>query len=147
MFVIEKNLLGFGVKFFPFALGNHLTGCGYGQRDRLRVYRRPTNSVHREQIVRGWRTHVFWFLPGVSLLVYSQFDTQARLQEITAPILIVHCTQDPVIPFHFGQEVFAAARPPKDFLPISASCHEESSLLAPNQYRATLQKFLTTLDK
>jgi fermentation-respiration switch protein FrsA (DUF1100 family) len=90
---------------------------------------------------------VFWFLPGVGLVVYSQFDTQARLQEITAPILIVHCTQDPVIPFHFGQEVFAAARPPKDFLPINASCHEESSLLAPIQYRATLQKFLTTLDK
>jgi fermentation-respiration switch protein FrsA (DUF1100 family) len=90
---------------------------------------------------------VFWFLPGVSLVVYSQFDTQARLEEITAPVLIVHCTQDPVIPFHFGQEVFAAARPPKDFLPINASCHEESSLLAPTQYRAALQKLLATLDK
>jgi len=90
---------------------------------------------------------VFWFLPGVSLVVYSQFDTQARLQEITAPILIVHCTQDPVVPFHFGQEVFAAARPPKDFLSINASCHEESALLALTQYRAALQKFLTALDK
>jgi len=90
---------------------------------------------------------LFWFLPGISLLVHSQFDTQARLQEITAPLLIVHCTQDPVIPFHFGQEVFAAARAPKTFLPLNASCHEESSLLAPTQYRAALQKFLTTLDK
>jgi uncharacterized protein len=90
---------------------------------------------------------VFWFLPGVSLVAYSQFDTKARLQEITAPILIVHCTKDPVIHFHFGQEVFAAARPPKDFLPISASCHEESSLLAPTQYRASLQKFLRSIDQ
>jgi fermentation-respiration switch protein FrsA (DUF1100 family) len=61
--------------------------------------------------------------------------------------LIVHCTQDPVIPFHFGQEVFAAARPPKTFLPINSTCHEESSLLAPTQYRAALQKFLATLDE
>jgi fermentation-respiration switch protein FrsA (DUF1100 family) len=90
---------------------------------------------------------VFWFLPGVSLLVYSQFDTQARLQEITAPILIVHCTQDPVIPFHFGQEVFAAARSPKTFLPINAACHEESSLLAPTQYRPAVRKFLDAIDK
>ncbi len=90
---------------------------------------------------------IYWFLPGVSLLLHSQFDTQARLQEITAPLLIVHCTQDPVIPFHFGQDVYNAARPPKDFLPINASCHEESSLIAPTPYRAALQKFLTTLDK
>ena len=96
---------------------------------------------------------VFWFLPGISLLVHSQFNTRARLQEITAPILIVHCTQDPVIPFHFGQEVFAAlpretkGAPPITFLPINASCHEESSLLAPTQYRAALQTFLASIDK
>jgi uncharacterized protein len=90
--------------------------------------------------------HVFWFLPGLSLLVHSQFDTQARLQEISAPIFIVHCTQDPVMPFQFGQEVYNAARLPKDFLPINGSCHEESSLLAPTQYRSALQKFLGTID-
>ena len=89
----------------------------------------------------------FWFLPGLSLLARGQFDTQARLQQITAPILIVHCTQDPVIPFQFGQAVYEAARPPKDFLSINATCHEESSLVAPTQYRATLQKFLTTVSK
>jgi len=86
---------------------------------------------------------VFWFLPGLGLLVHSQFDTQARLQEINAPLLIVHCRQDPVIPFHFGQEVYDAAHPPKDFLPIEGQCHEEASLIAPAQYRAALRKFLT----
>jgi fermentation-respiration switch protein FrsA (DUF1100 family) len=90
---------------------------------------------------------IFWFLPGASLLVRGQLDTEASVKQITAPILIVHCTQDPVIPFHFSQAVYNAARPPKDFLPINASCHEESSLIAPTQYRATLQKFLAALDK
>jgi len=66
-------------------------------------------------------------------------------KQITAPILIVHCSQDPVIPFHFGQAVYNAARPPKDFLQINAYCHEESSLVAPNQYRPALQKLLSTL--
>jgi fermentation-respiration switch protein FrsA (DUF1100 family) len=89
---------------------------------------------------------VFWFLPGLGLLVHSQFDTQARLQDINAPVLVVHCMQDPVVPFQFGQEVFNAALPPKDFLPIDGQCHEEASLIAPGQYRAALQKFLITLD-
>ncbi|PYT31924.1 MAG: hypothetical protein DMG58_11165, partial [Acidobacteria bacterium] len=88
---------------------------------------------------------VFWFLPGVSLLVRGQFDTQTWLKEIRAPILIVHCNQDPVIPFQFGQEVYAAALPPKNFLQINSYCHEESSLIAPTQYRTALQQFLINL--
>src|SRR6266446_2897528 len=72
---------------------------------------------------------VFWFLPGVSLLVHGQLNTQAWLKEIRAPVLIVHCSQDPVIPFQSGQEVYDAALPPKDFLQINGCCHEESSLI------------------
>jgi uncharacterized protein len=87
----------------------------------------------------------FWFLPGISLLVHGQLDTAARLQQIAAPLLIVHCTQDPVIPFHFGQAVYNAARPPKTILEITGYCHEESSVVAATQYRPTLQKFLATL--
>ncbi len=86
---------------------------------------------------------VFWFLPGVSLLVHGQLDTQAWLKEIRAPVLIVHCSQDPVIPFQFGQEVYDAALPPKHFLQINGYCHEESSVMAPTQYRTALQEFLT----
>ena len=86
---------------------------------------------------------VFWFLPGVSLLVHGQLDTQAWLKEIRAPVLIIHCSQDPVIPFQFGQEVYDAALPPKHFLQINGYCHEESSLIAPTQYRTALQEFLT----
>ncbi len=88
---------------------------------------------------------VFWFLPGVSFLVHGQFDTQVWLKEIHAPVLIVHCSQDPVIPFQFGQEVYDAALPPKNFLQISGYCHEECSLIAPTQYRTALQEFLISL--
>jgi uncharacterized protein len=91
-------------------------------------------------------TKFFWFLPGMSLLVHGQLDTQSRVQEITAPILIVHCTQDPVIPFAFGQAVYNAARPPKDLLQIDGYCHEESSLVASAQYRAKLLQFLATMN-
>jgi len=90
---------------------------------------------------------IFWFLPGLSLLVHGQFDTQSKLKQITAPILTVHCTQDPVLPFEFGQEVYNAARSPKHFLQIRSSCHEESSLVAPAQYRTALQQFLASLDQ
>jgi fermentation-respiration switch protein FrsA (DUF1100 family) len=89
----------------------------------------------------------FWFLPGISLLVRSQFDTEERLKEINAPILIVHCKQDPVLPFQFGQEVYNEARPPKDFLEINGYCHEEASVIAPTKYQVALREFLINIEK
>jgi uncharacterized protein len=90
---------------------------------------------------------IYWFLPGLSLLVHSQFDTVSKLKQITSPILVVHCTQDPVLPFQFGQEVYNAAPSPKRFLRIDGECHEESSLIAPERYRSTLHEFLGSLNQ
>lgn len=88
---------------------------------------------------------IFRFLPGLSFFVRGQFDTQARVQEIHAPIFIVHCRQDPVLPFTLGQEVYAASNPPKTFLEINGRCHEEASIIAPEKYRAALQNFLNSI--
>jgi fermentation-respiration switch protein FrsA (DUF1100 family) len=90
---------------------------------------------------------LFWFLPGIELLVHGQLNTTANLNKSSAPLLIVHCTQDPVIPYQFGQAVYNAAPESKQFLSVEGLCHEESSLIAPAKYRATLQSFLTTIDR
>jgi fermentation-respiration switch protein FrsA (DUF1100 family) len=90
---------------------------------------------------------LYWFLPGLSWLMYSQFETGARVKELSAPVLIVHCNQDPVIPFAMGQRVYDLAHQPKHFLEINATCHEEASLYAPTKYRIGLQEFLTAIEK
>jgi len=89
---------------------------------------------------------VFWFLPGVSLLVRGQWDTERWIKEVRAPVLLVHCEQDPVVPFVFGKEVYEAAIPPKTFLAIPGVCHEESSLVRRTEYRSALEKFLAARD-
>jgi fermentation-respiration switch protein FrsA (DUF1100 family) len=91
--------------------------------------------------------HTFWFLPGISLLVYSQLDTEKRIKQLDAPLLVVHCEQDPVIPLQFGQKVYEAAHPPKSFVLIKSSCHEESALIAPIEYRNALQTYLQSAEK
>lgn len=88
---------------------------------------------------------VYWFLPGVSLAVYGQFNTVTWIKEVRAPVLIVHCKQDPVIPFVFGQEVYEAALQPKTFVAIENPCHEEASLMSPKKYGAALKSFLDGL--
>lgn len=85
---------------------------------------------------------VFWFIPGIQLAVLTQFRTDRQLANIHAPILVVHCSDDPVIPPQLEEQVYAAAREPKYILRIQGRGHEESSLLAPAQYKAALQEFL-----
>jgi fermentation-respiration switch protein FrsA (DUF1100 family) len=89
----------------------------------------------------------YWFLPGVGLLVRSHFDTEGRLKEINAPVLIVHCKHDPVLPFQFGQEVYDGVRSPKTFLEINSECHEEASAVAPDNYRVALHGFLSEVER
>ena len=87
----------------------------------------------------------FPYLPGVDLLVYGQMDTKNKIRQVKAPILIVQCTHDPVIPPALGQEVYEAATSPKWLLQFDLSCHEESSLLAPAKYQAGLKELLSQL--
>jgi fermentation-respiration switch protein FrsA (DUF1100 family) len=89
---------------------------------------------------------VFWFLPGLSLTVASQFDTETKIKELKAPLMVVHCAEDPVLPIEFGEAVYAAAHEPKLFLKISGYCHEEASIIAPARYRAALAGFLNSLN-
>lgn len=90
---------------------------------------------------------MFWFLPGLSLLVYRQFDTISKLKKVSVPVMVVQCTQDPVLPLEFGHQVYGTARSPKRSLWIEGECHEESSLIEPVKYRAALQQFLASLDR
>jgi fermentation-respiration switch protein FrsA (DUF1100 family) len=89
----------------------------------------------------------FWFLPGLPLLVRKQFNTKNHLDHIRTPIMIVHCTQDPVMPFGMGEETYQGAHSPKVFIRIDGYCHEEASVISPVRYRAALLEFLGTLEE
>lgn len=88
---------------------------------------------------------VYPFLPGLGSVVRSKFDMAAKLAKVRAPILVVHCTRDPVLPFALGEEVYQLAPEPKSFLRVEGHCHEEASLVAPAEYRAQLLAFLSQL--
>lgn len=81
---------------------------------------------------------VYPFLPGLGSFARTKLDTLGKLGKVTAPVLVVHCTQDPVIAIAMGQAVFERAPQPKEFLRIDGMCHEGASDLAPQEYRAAL---------
>ena len=65
---------------------------------------------------------IYWFLP-VQLLMKDSFRSDARIGKVTVPILILHGTADTVVPFRFGEKLFALANEPKRFVRLEGGGH------------------------
>jgi len=81
------------------------------------------------------------WIPGLGYLLRSKFDSARKLKSIRVPVLVAHCRQDPVIPFKLGEELFAAANEPKQFIAYTSGCHEPLYAADPDGYAVKLRKF------
>ena len=78
-------------------------------------------------------------------MIYGAANVQERLAQLRVPLLLIHGTRDPVIPISYGEEVFRLAQEPKQFLRIEGQCHEDASLVAPQQYVDALREFMASV--
>jgi fermentation-respiration switch protein FrsA (DUF1100 family) len=65
----------------------------------------------------------FPLLP-VRLLLKDRFASDARIQSVTAPLLIMHGTADATVPIAFGERLFALAHEPKRFVRFAGGRHD-----------------------
>lgn len=79
---------------------------------------------------------------GVNLFELSV--TQAAAQVSPRPIMIVHGTDDQIVPFHQGRKVFAAAREPKFFEEVKGAGHCESIAYQGSVYTDRMITFLNS---
>ena len=86
-------------------------------------------------------------LPGLHLVIRSKFDSAAKLKEISVPVLVAHCTRDPILPYALGEELYAAANQPKTFVSYDSDYHEPFFFANPADYAARLRAFLETTTK
>jgi fermentation-respiration switch protein FrsA (DUF1100 family) len=77
----------------------------------------------------------------VRWLARIDYDTRARLSSVTAPVLIAHSPQDEIIPFRHAQQLFAAAREPKELLRLRGD-HNSGFYVTGRDYIAGLDAFL-----
>lgn len=64
----------------------------------------------------------YWFAP-VRALVRDPFDSAGRIAALRAPLLIVHGTEDSVVPFAHGRRLFEVAVEPKRFVRLVGGGH------------------------
>lgn len=75
-------------------------------------------------MARMTRLRAPW-LPGPLLLV-DRYDSEDRIDEIAAPLLILHCDRDVAIPIAEGRRLYAAARQPKRFVTVRGCGHVQT---------------------
>ena len=82
-------------------------------------------------------------IPGIGRLVRSRFDTLAAVKQLSLPLLIIHGTADTLIPFSMGEALYdAAASPQKTFRPVPGGGHNDTYLLAAEDYYLWWGEFL-----
>jgi uncharacterized protein len=88
--------------------------------------------------VQGMVAHSSWgFLP-VSLILTQKFDALSKIGEVKMPVVVVHGTNDSIVPFEMGEELYAAAPEPKRFIRVEGAGHHNVGTAGLQQYRQVL---------
>ena len=86
--------------------------------------------------------HYYPYLP-VSWIARVRYPVDEDISSFNCPVLVIHSEQDDVVPFSHGQRLFANAREPKVFLPISGD-HNTGFLLSGDVYVEGMKRFFET---
>jgi uncharacterized protein len=87
--------------------------------------------------------NLYPWLPARAL-ARIHYDTRSRLGQRRCPLLIVHSTEDELIPYSHALALHAAANAPKSLLTIRGS-HADGFLASGDGYREGLAEFLRTV--
>lgn len=80
-------------------------------------------------------------IPFMEYVTKSRFDSIGKIAQVHAPVLIIHGTQDKLIPFSMGERLYAAAHEPKTFLPTQGG-HDDPFIVGGKQYWDHWRRFI-----
>lgn len=108
----------------------------------------PATEAPKGVIVEGTFTSIRdmfgtfkWGWLPISMLITERFDSLATVPRIKAPLLIVHGSEDSIVPSRFGQMLYERATATKRFVLVDGGTHSTTSWRGAEQYRAALQEF------
>lgn len=93
-------------------------------------------------ILDGGFTSSFRVVTGIKLLLWDKFDNYARLANIKCPILIIHGTEDRVVPFKHAQKNWNRIEGAKYKLFVQGAGHGDLIETAGDNYWNTVIPFI-----
>ena len=96
-------------------------------------------------VIESGFTSAFRTVVPFPIFPFDKFPNLDKIQRVTCPVLVMHGTEDEVIPFNHGQKLFALAPQPKLALWVESAGHNDLVWVAEEQYQQILQQFLQLL--
>lgn len=86
-------------------------------------------------------SELYPFFPVRWLMKYH-YPTLEYLKKISIPLLITHSTEDGLVPYHHGRELYEAAAEPKEFFSMQGD-HGRGHVESGRAYIEALEKFIS----
>jgi fermentation-respiration switch protein FrsA (DUF1100 family) len=90
-------------------------------------------------------TSAFRVLTRVALLPFDRYPNLRHLRRVRCPVLVIHGTEDEVVPISHGRRLYEAARGPKQALWIEGAHHNDISLVGGGRYWAALRELAASI--
>ena len=81
-------------------------------------------------------------IPADAVLTTERYETETRIPSIHLPLLVVHGTEDDLIPVEEGKALFEMANEPKELYLVEGAGHNDVSLVAGDRYGRRLRRWL-----
>ncbi len=75
-----------------------------------------------EMVARS--TYARWF--PVQAILHQRFESLQKVSQLQTPILLIHTTGDPMIPFQMSQRLYHEARAPKELILVKSDVHHNA---------------------
>ncbi len=85
--------------------------------------------------------HYYPYLP-TNFVARIRYPSIEKISNINSPLLVIHSTNDEIVPYKFGKELFNQAKEPKTFLDIVGG-HNDGFISSGNTYIDGINDFVT----
>ena len=93
-------------------------------------------------VVSGFK----WGWLPVSALITQRFESVRKVASIGSPLLVVHGSNDSLIPSHLGRQLYDAAQGPKRFVLVEGGSHYDTNSVGKGQYREAVASLFKIRD-
>lgn len=79
---------------------------------------------------------------GTALPLHYRFDSVAKIKKVRCPLLSIHGTEDDVVPFTLGRQLYEAHPGPKEFWEVRGAHHNDLLSVAGLQFYDRVAEFI-----
>ena len=160
--VVAYDYRGYGKSQGPATVANvyddidsvyrHLTESLKVSPDRILLYGRsvgggPSTYLAARKPVAGMILEstfisTFRVIIPIQILPFEKFPNQYHISQTNIPILLIHGTNDRVIPYWHSQVLYGSIPGPKQLLTVEGADHNDVAIVAGKDYERTIGQWL-----